>query len=542
MLLALRHCPLVARVCVRVMCVCRSLACGARSSVADRNTHPATLRWYSNLNCAVPPPCAASYKMVAAATSREALSPPQIRRALTGTKLVLRKGKSIESDKVRDLPAGSPIMILEEMLLDDGVVRARIGVDSSPRGVAVHTVGWVTAVRDGESKLLGMDGSSPTGSSRSPTGDSMAARIAARRRRSADSRRRSATSRADFAASPPEQPAASEEAGKEVKVEKKKERPFMTEAELLKMALDYRAKADGQGGQDVSTMSSKLGHILMRKNIKVNDLIKEWDRNNDGDISKNEFRVNVRKLGLEVVDGKDLDKLYDELDKSGDGTIDTAELKSALLQLQNDASVVVERGQLAEKVASYAITAAEALESCAREAAAYEAASQELAHMKENRSAESRLGALLTTRNVKIGDAMRKWDNDGDGTISMQEFSAEVTKLGFKIERPGELDDVFRKLDDDGSGSLELDELKVALKSLQDEAVNVVKDEKAKVASLATVKKTAKAAQRAAFEVIDAADTEITSIELATLQAKRAALEKEAKARKVEDEKAANKQ
>ena len=147
--------------------------------------------------------------------------------------------------------------------------------------------------------------------------------------------------------------------------------------------------------------------------------------------------------------------------------------------------------------------------------------------MKDNRSAESRLGALLTTRNVKIGDAMRNWDSDGDGSISMGEFAAEITKLGFKSEQPDELDSVFRKLDDDGSGSLDLDELKVALKSLQDEAVNVVKDEKAKVASLTTVKRAAKAAQKAAFEVQEEADEKIGAIELATLQAKQVALERE---------------
>lgn len=301
----------------------------------------------------------------------------------------------------------------------------------------------------------------------------------------------------------------------------------MTEQELLKMASDYRSKAGGQGSESASTMSTKLGNILLSKSIKVSDLVKEWDRNNDGDVSKNEFRVNVRKLGLEVVDGKDLDKLYDELDRSGGGSIDVADLKVALVQLQNDARAVVERGQLAEKVASFAITVAEALEGAAREAAVYEAANLEVTSMKDNRSAESRLGALLTTRNVKIGDAMRNWDSDGDGSISMGEFAAEITKLGFKSEQPDELDSVFRKLDDDGSGSLDLDELKVALKSLQDEAVNVVKDEKAKVASLTTVKRAAKAAQKAAFEVQEEADEKIGAIELATLQAKQVALERE---------------
>ena len=39
----------------------------------------------------------------------------------------------------------------------------------------------------------------------------------------------------------------------------------------------------------------------------------EWDRNKDGDISKTEFRINVRKLGLTDVDVREIDQLFDDM-------------------------------------------------------------------------------------------------------------------------------------------------------------------------------------------------------------------------------------
>ena len=61
----------------------------------------------------------------------------------------------MKSVKIGNVYAGTSVLVLEERAVED-VVRARIAVDSTPRGVAVHSLGWVTALKDGESKLTPM--------------------------------------------------------------------------------------------------------------------------------------------------------------------------------------------------------------------------------------------------------------------------------------------------------------------------------------------------------------------------------------------------
>ena len=46
---------------------------------------------------------------------------------------------------------------MNEIEVGGGVVRARVGLDSSPRGMAVNVLGWVTALKDGERKLTPVD-------------------------------------------------------------------------------------------------------------------------------------------------------------------------------------------------------------------------------------------------------------------------------------------------------------------------------------------------------------------------------------------------
>ena len=59
------------------------------------------------------------------------------------------------------------------------------------------------------------------------------------------------------------------------------------------------------------TIDAKLGRLLSEKNIKLETTImKDWDRNNDGEISKQEFRLNVRKLGLDTATS-DIDQLFE---------------------------------------------------------------------------------------------------------------------------------------------------------------------------------------------------------------------------------------
>ena len=73
--------------------------------------------------------------------------------------------------------AGEYASLMEQRDENTGVVRAKVGLDSSPRGVAVTPVGWVTAEKDGERILHPIS----AGEAIATQHDSMAKRIARRR-------------------------------------------------------------------------------------------------------------------------------------------------------------------------------------------------------------------------------------------------------------------------------------------------------------------------------------------------------------------------
>ena len=72
-------------------------------------------------------------------------------RVAATKKLKLRANASTESKQLKDIPEGATLIVLHEARNDEtGVVRAKVGIDSSPRGLAIKMLGWVTAEKDGE--------------------------------------------------------------------------------------------------------------------------------------------------------------------------------------------------------------------------------------------------------------------------------------------------------------------------------------------------------------------------------------------------------
>lgn len=63
---------------------------------------------------------------------------------------------------------------------------------------------------------------------------------------------------------------------------------MVSKASLLATAEKLSEEADAEELKTFDTTASKLGELLMVQKVKVEDLMVEWDRNKDGDISKQE--------------------------------------------------------------------------------------------------------------------------------------------------------------------------------------------------------------------------------------------------------------
>ena len=85
------------------------------------------------------------------------------------------------------------------------------------------------------------------------------------------------------------------------------------------------SKAMGTTKQRVKTMFKQLDKFLKKHGNEMSLLMRQWDENRDGRITKGEFKKALKYLGYEAGKGE-LDGLFDILDQDGSGYIDYAEL------------------------------------------------------------------------------------------------------------------------------------------------------------------------------------------------------------------------
>ena len=217
-------------------------------------------------------------------------------------KLVLREGHTLDSRKLGNVyPGTKKLLVLDEVTAADGSVRAHIGKDSSPRGLIIDKLGWVTAYKEGEWILT------PPGESAAPdrttamrddvVHDSLASRIAARRQLRVNERKgrmttprtpKSAEVEAPTSTAVTDLAAATAASASPLAPPPLKLEVFHGSARLLELAQEQNEAANQVEAQTFDTIESTLGQLLLRKNVKVEHLVSEWDRNRDGEISRNE--------------------------------------------------------------------------------------------------------------------------------------------------------------------------------------------------------------------------------------------------------------
>lgn len=204
----------------------------------------------------------------------------------------------------------------------------------------------------------------------------------------------------------------------------------------------------------------------------------------------------------------DIDALFDSLDTDGGGSLDVKELKLALKAFR---AAVESESQADHSVQTHAAStkhAAEALRMAARDTEAFERAAAELEAQRAigAGSVESRLGHLLSMRNMKVGEMVARWSTKLVGEVSRAEFKQHILfdkELGLQATT-GELDGLFDRLDTDSSGSLDVPELRIALKRCQDAAALAESELVSQTEEVARLAKATLDAQRLALRAHDA--------------------------------------
>ena len=489
---------------------------------------------------------------------------PSFYRAFVDKKLVLRSAAALDSQKVGDIKSGTFVTVLEEIRLDNHDIRARVGKDTSPRGLGGFDLGWVTAVKDGESKLVPLvsltseaampqsaswsrlrsyDASGPLmdpSFSRLDASGSMASRIAAKRR---SRRQTSRTTKMEHEAPAPETTPPEEEEMKSEKSEKKKKSNKAPEFELkssteLKLTAErMREEADECDAVQFDTTRSKLGMLLFEKGAKIDEIMLEWDRNRDGEISLQEFRLNVRKLGLTEKEAptKEIDSIYHSIDLDGSGTLDMKEVKVALKKLQEEHATVDQREEQQRVRASSKRRLAESFSNAVAATIDFEEASKVLAKMRDDQDMGAKLGELIKRRNIKVSELVGTWDEDGSGYIDRKEFRVHVRLVGLDATDK-DLDQIFDQLDSDGSEALDPKELPVAFRRLLSASAQHKNNCAEEAKRVAKKKKEAETLQKEAFAAVATAEASLNAVEEEARLVHEAKAAKEAKARREKED------
>lgn len=239
-----------------------------------------------------------------------------------------------------------------------------------------------------------------------------------------------------------------------------------------------------------------------------------WDTNNDGKITKPEWRLHIKKIaGCEKANVHDCDDLFAKFDADSGGDITTKEMEIAFDKWLAAAAAKEKATEAVRAVSDTYRAAAALLRNAARETVVMEAKENELSQLMSGEPTLSgRIGRVLSSRNLKTGVILSSgnggWDESGDGKINKIEFRRAIRKLGSGLQATTDqlLDALFQELDTSKDGELEVEELQKALdrtRAEADEHAAVMTQKLVAVKALVAPVKKAQAEALQAFRSLD---------------------------------------
>ena len=246
--------------------------------------------------------------------------------------------------------------------------------------------------------------------------------------------------------------------------------------------------------------------------ISVDEMLKVWDRSGDGRVSKGEFRVHIREMGLTQYNMASVDAMFDRYDGDQSGMIELSELRRALQRMKKAANIHFFADDIAlglkREVASLRarVKAAREAVSCHAQVGSSE---QELLLMKQTFGGrvDLQLGDLLVKRGISVGEMVGSWPKartretkSHAHELAKSEWKDEIIALGLELKdrsgkvRPAsrkELGKLFDDIDLDKSGWLNLREAKQALAKWRKQSMEHERELEAKAREVMSLRKRA---------------------------------------------------
>ena len=191
--------------------------------------------------------------------------------------------------------------------------------------------------------------------------------------------------------------------------------------------------------------------FALRQNLtRVNELFQAWDEDQDGKVSKREFRRAVKLLGLSA-SKEDVDGLFDSFDPDGSGTIEFKEI-NAMLRTREEKKPLPVVPKLLGNTSKWGASVARVVVGN---------------RMDAEKDSVARLREALKKNASSVIKLFAQWDVDGDGKITRAEFTRALPRMRLGDERfeASDADELFTTLDKDCSGSINYHELNAELRS-----------------------------------------------------------------------------
>ena len=209
------------------------------------------------------------------------------------------------------------------------------------------------------------------------------------------------------------------------------------------------------------TVAEQLREALSKAAVRVGDLFRDWDDDNSGTVSREEFHKAMAELQFNVP-ASEIDALFSEWDPDGSGVLELKELEKLLRRgstIQLDAKL--QAGGAGEIVTKSATKHALRKGKLERQGSVLLRGLD--VDEDSDKSVAEQLRDALSKAAVRVIDLFREWDDDGNGKVSKREFHKAMAELQFNV--PAEdIDALFDSWDPDGSGLLTIDELQKQLR------------------------------------------------------------------------------